>query len=49
MMQRYSQICEVSIEDSEVSGVQELDPKENFQFFYLVRGVKECVNEILGS
>ena len=30
--------CGVSIETSEVSSVQGLDPKENFQPFYLVRG-----------
>ena len=33
MMEKYSQICEVSIEASEVSGVQGPDPKENFQPF----------------
>ena len=34
MMQRYSQMHEVSIEASEVSGVQGLDPNENFQPFF---------------
>ena len=33
MMQRYSQMHEVSIEALEVSGVQGLDPNENFQPF----------------
>ena len=32
-MQRYSLMYEVSIEASEVSGVQGLDPNENFQPF----------------
>ena len=32
-MQRYGQMCKVSIEASEVPGVQGLDPKENFQPF----------------
>ena len=31
MMQRYSQMYKVSVEASEVTGVQGLDPKENFQ------------------
>ena len=31
---------EVSIESSEVSGVQGLDPKEKISAFYLVRGHK---------
>ena len=33
MMQKYSQICEASVEASEDSGIQGLDPKENFQPF----------------
>ena len=37
MMQRYSQMHKVSVEASEVSGVQGLDPNENFSAFYLVR------------
>ena len=32
--------CEVSIEASEVSGVQGLDSKVKFSAFYLVRGCK---------
>ena len=33
MMQRYSQMHTVNVEASEVSGVQGLDPNENFQPF----------------
>ena len=43
MIQRYSQIYKVSIEASEVSGVQGLDPKENFQPFIWLGSVKDVL------
>ena len=39
----------VSAEASEVSGVQGLDPNENFQPFIQLGSMKLCVNWSLGS
>ena len=40
---------EISIEASEVSGVQGLDPNENFHPFIWLESAKECANGSLGS
>ena len=39
---------EVSIEASEISGVQGLDPKKNFQPFIWLVIAKECISGVLG-
>ena len=49
-MQRSSRFVqlEVSIEASEISGVQVLEPKENLQPFIWLVIVKECSSQVFG-